>query len=103
MTRPSDVTYKSCRAPAARDQTGYAPPAAEICQLHCRRECFGQYFYCHFAIEPGVSGAIHGAHATLAELAGDVVVPELVAQRETHGIAPFYPSATGSRFSFGKR
>src|SRR5262249_58987372 len=29
MMRPSDVAYKSWRA--ARDQTGYVPPAAEIC------------------------------------------------------------------------
>src|SRR5215470_5608411 len=31
MTRPSGVTYKSWCAPGTRDQTGYAPPAAEIC------------------------------------------------------------------------
>src|SRR5215471_14362950 len=29
MTRPAEVAYKSW--PGTRDQTGYAPPAAEIC------------------------------------------------------------------------
>src|SRR5215831_15044713 len=31
MMRPSDVAYKSWRTATARDQTAYAPPAAEIC------------------------------------------------------------------------
>ena len=60
-----------------------------LAALGVASELLGQHLERHVAVEPGVAGAVHLAHATLAELLDDLVMGKIPADHA--GIITVYP------------
>src|SRR5215469_1353202 len=76
---------------------GFAFETGEALRI-CRQSRW-QHLHRDFALELRIDGAVHLTHSPAPDDGLDLVMPELVTGRQGHRIAPFYPSATGSRFS----
>ena len=77
------------------EHLGFAGEAGQAVGI--LREGVGQNFDGDFAIQFGVGGALHLAHASLAEFGGDAVVRNDC--RVRHGVESVYQENVGPRVS----